>query len=105
VDAREREQAIYLETLALLEEAVLELDCDGLILRASPGWNKLAHCDNAVGRNLLEFIHRRGCRRAGDPVRPAAFGRKEPPAVQGAAGGIQSHPAVVDRVPLRGLSR
>ncbi|HEY9198441.1 MAG TPA: EAL domain-containing protein [Gammaproteobacteria bacterium] len=57
VDAREREQAIYLDTLALLEEAVLELDCDGTILRASPGWNKLAHCDDAVGRNLLEFIH------------------------------------------------
>ncbi|MBI5040848.1 MAG: diguanylate cyclase [Gammaproteobacteria bacterium] len=57
VDAREREQATYLETLALLEEAVLELDCDGNIRHASPGWNKLAHCDNAVGRNLLEFIH------------------------------------------------
>ena len=57
VDTRAREQGIYLETLALLEEAVLELDCDGLILRASPGWNKLAHCDNAVGRNLMEFIH------------------------------------------------
>ena len=57
VDARQREQATYLETLALLEEAVLELTCDGLILRASPGWNKLAHCDDAVGRNLLEFIH------------------------------------------------
>lgn len=56
VDAREREQASYLETLALLEEAVLELDCDGTIRHASPGWNKLAHCDNAVGRNLLEFI-------------------------------------------------
>jgi diguanylate cyclase (GGDEF)-like protein len=57
VETREREQAGYLETLALLEEAVLELDCDGLIRHASPGWSKLAHCDNAVGRNLLEFIH------------------------------------------------
>ena len=57
VDAREREQAIYLDTLALLEEAVLELDCDGQILRASPGWNKLVHCDDAVGRNLRDFVH------------------------------------------------
>ncbi|MBI5461768.1 MAG: EAL domain-containing protein [Gammaproteobacteria bacterium] len=57
VDAREREQARYLETLALLEEAVLELDCEGNIRHASPGWNKLAHCDNAAGRNLLDFIH------------------------------------------------
>jgi len=57
VDARQREQTTYLETLALLEEAVLELTCEGRILRASPGWNKLADCDDAVGRNLLEFIH------------------------------------------------
>ncbi|MCW8874574.1 MAG: EAL domain-containing protein [Gammaproteobacteria bacterium] len=57
VDAREREQAVYLETLALLEEAVLELNCDGQILRASPGWNKLVHSDDVVGRNLSEFIH------------------------------------------------
>lgn len=57
VDSREREQAVYLETLALLEEAVLELNCDGEILRASPGWHKLARCDNAVGRNLVEFFH------------------------------------------------
>jgi diguanylate cyclase (GGDEF)-like protein len=57
VDSREREQAVYLETLSLLEEAVLELNSVGVILRASPGWQKLAHCENAVGRNLIEFIH------------------------------------------------
>lgn len=57
VDAREREQATYLDTLALLEEAVLELDCDGNIRHASPGWNSLTHTDTAVGKNLLDFIH------------------------------------------------
>jgi len=57
VDTREREQKAYLDTLALLEEAVLELDCDGRIQRASPGWSTLAHCDDAVGRRLDEFIH------------------------------------------------
>ena len=57
VDMREREQKAYLDTLALLEEAVLELDCDGRIQRASPGWYTLAHCDDAVGRRLEEFIH------------------------------------------------
>lgn len=57
VDVRQREQAVYLETLALLEEAVLELDCDGNILRASPGWNQLTHREDAVGHNLREFIH------------------------------------------------
>lgn len=57
VDSREREQKAYLDTLSLLEEAVLELDCDGRIQRASPGWSTLAHCDDAVGRRLDEFIH------------------------------------------------
>lgn len=57
VDTREREQKAYLDTLALLEEAVLELDCEGRIQRASPGWSTLAHCDDAVGRRLDEFIH------------------------------------------------
>ncbi|MBU1691396.1 MAG: diguanylate cyclase, partial [Gammaproteobacteria bacterium] len=57
VDTREHEQKAYLGTLALLEEAVLELDCDGRIQRASPGWSTLAHCDDAVGRKLDEFIH------------------------------------------------
>ncbi len=57
VDTREHEQKAYLDTLALLEEAVLELDCDRRIQRASPGWSTLAHCDDAVGRRLDEFIH------------------------------------------------
>ena len=57
VDTREREQKAYLDTMALLEEAVLELDCDRRIQRASPGWFTLAHCDDAVGRRLDEFIH------------------------------------------------
>lgn len=58
VDARDREQRAYLETLAMLEEAVLELDCNGVIERASPGWQRLARRDDAVvGRPLAEFLH------------------------------------------------
>lgn len=58
VDARDREQRAYLETLAMLEEAVLELDCDGVIQRASPGWQRLSRRDDAaVGRPLAEFLH------------------------------------------------
>ncbi len=57
VEKRNMEQQSYLETLALLEEAVIELSSDGLILRASPGWNKLAHCDDSLGRKIHEFIH------------------------------------------------
>jgi len=52
------EQRAYLDTLAMLEEAVLEINCNGVIQRASPGWNKLSHCDDAIGKPLYDFIHR-----------------------------------------------
>jgi diguanylate cyclase (GGDEF)-like protein/PAS domain S-box-containing protein len=59
VQERDAEQRIYLETLAMLEEAVLELDCDGRVLHASPGWYRLTHCpDNIKGTSITEFIHR-----------------------------------------------
>lgn len=57
VETREQEQQSYLETLALLEEAVIELRADGVILRASPGWQKLTRQDNGVGRTIYESIH------------------------------------------------
>ncbi len=58
VNARDAEQRVYLDTLAILEEAVLELDCDGRIVHASPGWHRLTHCqDNVQGIAITEFIH------------------------------------------------
>ena len=58
VHARDIEQRTYLETLAILEEAVLELDRDGRILHASPGWYRLTRCpDNLQGVSITEFIH------------------------------------------------
>ena len=57
VDERSREQQAYMETLAMLEEAVLELDPEGVILRASPGWEKLIRQPSNVGAPLQEFIH------------------------------------------------
>jgi len=56
VEGRNLEQKIYLDTLAMLEEAVLELRGDGVIVRASPGWHKLSHCDDAIGKKLYDFI-------------------------------------------------
>ena len=59
VSARESEQRSYLDTLAMLEEAVLELDPDGRIVLASPGWYRLTHCpDRIEGISITEFIHR-----------------------------------------------
>lgn len=57
IESRNLEQKAYLETLSMLEEAVLELSCEGVILHASPGWNKLAHCEEAPGKELHDFIH------------------------------------------------
>ena len=57
VEQREAEQKIYMETLAILEEAVLDLDFDGHIIHASPGWARLCHSDNSVGMALAGFVH------------------------------------------------
>lgn len=58
VQERDTEQSIYLETLAILEEAVIELDRDGHVLHASPGWYRLARCpDNIKGTAITAFIH------------------------------------------------
>jgi diguanylate cyclase (GGDEF)-like protein len=57
IESRNLEQKAYLETLSMLEEAVLELNCEGVIQRASPGWNKLSFRDDAIGRRLSDFIH------------------------------------------------
>ncbi len=57
VENREREQKVYLDTLAMLEEAVLELSPEGVILRASPGWDKLVRRDNTVGTPIELYLH------------------------------------------------
>jgi diguanylate cyclase (GGDEF)-like protein len=58
IDQRNLEQKAYLDTLALLEEIVVEMDSDGNITRASPGWNKLIHSNkSAIGMQLANFIH------------------------------------------------
>jgi diguanylate cyclase (GGDEF)-like protein len=57
VENREGEQKVYLDTLAMLEEAVLELSLDGTILRASPGWDKLVRRDKTVGTSIEHYLH------------------------------------------------
>lgn len=54
----EQERLAHLETLALLEEAVVETTCEGEILSVSPGWYRLIREDNPVGRSLFEFVRR-----------------------------------------------
>ncbi len=58
VDARDSEQRAYLDTLALLDEAVLELDCEGRIRLASPGWQRLTRRpDDATGKVFADYMH------------------------------------------------
>jgi diguanylate cyclase (GGDEF)-like protein/PAS domain S-box-containing protein len=57
IEARDQEQRSYLETLSLLEEAVIEFDDTGRIHRASPGWNKLTRRDGSPGQNFYDYIH------------------------------------------------
>ncbi|MDP3584323.1 MAG: EAL domain-containing protein [Thiobacillus sp.] len=57
VERREAEQKIYMETLAMLDEAVLDLDFDGRILHASPGWARLCRRADSVGMTLTKFVH------------------------------------------------
>jgi diguanylate cyclase (GGDEF)-like protein len=56
IEARDQEQRGYLETLAMLEEAVIEFDAVGVIQHASPGWNKLSRQNDSLGRQVYEFI-------------------------------------------------
>ena len=57
VELRHHEQKIYLDTLSLLEEAVVELDTECRILRASPGWSKLARSENTVGTSIERYLN------------------------------------------------
>lgn len=49
---RDEETHAYLQTLHMLEEAVVELDASGHLLRASPAWNLLMGADGET-RDLL----------------------------------------------------
>ncbi len=57
VERREDEAKIYLETLSVLDEAVLDLDLDGRIIHASSGWHLLSHQDDSIGTALATFVH------------------------------------------------
>ncbi|MBV1775727.1 EAL domain-containing protein [Burkholderiaceae bacterium DAT-1] len=58
-DARRR---VMVETLNLLEEAIVDLSPDGTLVHASAAWTTLRSAgaetpESDVGRNLLEFVH------------------------------------------------
>ncbi|MFP5381745.1 MAG: putative bifunctional diguanylate cyclase/phosphodiesterase [Gammaproteobacteria bacterium] len=57
VEQRHQEQRVYLDTLSVLEEAVLELDTECRIQRASPGWVKLARDTDSIGAPLVRYFH------------------------------------------------
>lgn len=53
------QQASYLESLNLLNEAVIELSLDGCIVSASDGWARLVDApsiDKTLGESLVDFV-------------------------------------------------
>jgi diguanylate cyclase (GGDEF)-like protein/PAS domain S-box-containing protein len=56
-ESRHAEQAAHLQTLDLLEEAVVELDLAGHITRVSSGWRKATGIDAEVGgQELADYL-------------------------------------------------
>lgn len=56
-EARQREQAVYRQTLDMLDEVVIELDLDGRVLRASSAWTKVSGREGEiVGQRLADLI-------------------------------------------------
>ncbi|MDO9227596.1 MAG: EAL domain-containing protein [Pseudomonadota bacterium] len=56
-ESRYAEQAAYLQTLDMLEEAVLELDLAGRITQVSSGWRKVTGIDaDAAGQMLADYL-------------------------------------------------
>jgi diguanylate cyclase (GGDEF)-like protein/PAS domain S-box-containing protein len=58
----EARRVAMLETLNLLEEAIIDLSLDGKLLNASAAWNKLLEDENGsdvthLGRKLQEYVH------------------------------------------------
>ena len=56
LQARNEQQADYLDTLKLLNEAIVELSLDGRILSASDGWNRLVGDDDFRDKRLTDFV-------------------------------------------------
>jgi diguanylate cyclase (GGDEF)-like protein len=54
-EARDEESRVYLQTLDMLEEAVVELDADGKLLRTSPAWKTVMGADEDM-RTLYSCI-------------------------------------------------
>jgi diguanylate cyclase (GGDEF)-like protein len=53
----DKDQFAYLQTLDMLEEAVVELGADGRYLRASPAWMRLASIDGQPTGQIYDHIH------------------------------------------------
>jgi diguanylate cyclase (GGDEF)-like protein/PAS domain S-box-containing protein len=53
----DEERFAHLQTLDMLDEAVVELAADGRYLRTSPGWARLAGIEALPGERIFEHVH------------------------------------------------
>lgn len=78
LEARDLEQRAYAETLAMLEDAVIEVAMDGAIVRASPGWSKLTNSPgDAVGSNFFNALHHEDIEHVRGQLAPLHAGLEE----------------------------
>lgn len=54
---RDEEQHAYLQTLNLLQDAVIELTPDGRLLRATDAWKDMAGIDDIAGCSIATCVH------------------------------------------------
>lgn len=57
VESSLNKERSFLETLTILEEAVITLDVDDHLLEASSGWKQLTHLAQPTGERFLGYIH------------------------------------------------
>ncbi len=55
---RDEEQRAYLQTLDLLQDAVIELSSDGRLLRATDAWCDMTGCDETTDTGFIDCVHR-----------------------------------------------
>lgn len=72
------EQQAYLQTLELLQDAVIELSLDGRLLRATDAWNTLTGISELTSGNINNCVHPEDRPELLERIRSLAYQQKDP---------------------------
>ncbi len=78
---RDQQQQVYLETLALMDETVIEMDINGIIVSSSPGLHQMIDTD-VMDTPLVNFVHADDVPRLADVFAKFKVAQKEPSQIQ-----------------------